>query len=389
MTLSVGLRANVPSEVQPIIQWSEYEEAISAKISQTTNLVVYHNRGIGSQNAAVSLREMRSGEIRCRWDSQGAAGPTNFSPDGTKILVDISTKRWKSPLARILNSGALRSYVPYVYDTSSCAPLNSIVLKKGNYSGLRFSDDGLYILGVRWSRDFYSQSTLFKVRVDGTEPMQQYHPQPSRVGVYYKLREKDAFLVSRRVDNPVSTSIVSLYTAGKTAKESRIARWWRRESRQENTLVLDRNGPLTASGFTLSHDQSRLAFLWPIVVPLAEPPDIYSVIYDSTNFEESHRWVLHKDRTKSVIQRNVWFFPQSSDLVLSMTSTGTVMIHRLLPELAQLLLQFDTNIEEGTASFSHEGDMFVVSGKVLGSHEEHRILIYRTADLGIEIQTMK
>ncbi|MCY4655688.1 MAG: hypothetical protein OXC80_02615 [Gammaproteobacteria bacterium] len=392
LTISVGLHANIRTEILPIIHWSEYEQTIFANISQATNLVAYINHGMGSQNASITLREIGTGEIRCRWDSQGRPFYIEFSPDGTKLLVLTPTIRSRDRLWRNLNLGVKGSYIPYVYDTSSCLPLSSLVLKKGNYGGLRFSDDGLYVLGVRWSRDYSSQSTLFKVRIDGTEPMQEYHPVPTGISVYYKLREKDAFLVSReagkRADNPGSARIVSVYESGNTTKRSLLSRLFGRESRRENTLLLSKDGPLTTRGFSLSRDQSRFVFLWPIAHPLEEPTDVYSVIYDTNSLEETHRWVFYKDSTTYVGHPNrVTFFPQSSDLVLSWTSSGTVMIHRLQPNLAQLLLQFDTNIEEGTFDFSHEGSMFVVSGKVPGSPKEHSILIYRTADLGIEMQT--
>lgn len=79
------------------------------------------------------------------------------------------------------------------------------------------------------------------------------------------------------------------------------------------------------------------------------------------------------------------FFPQTSELVLSLSLMGTVVIHRLLPEHAKPLLRFDTGIEAGFIHFSHDGEMFVVSGKVRDSADEHRILIYRTLDLGINM----
>ena len=79
------------------------------------------------------------------------------------------------------------------------------------------------------------------------------------------------------------------------------------------------------------------------------------------------------------------FFPQNSDLVLSLTQMGTVMVHRLLPKQVKALLQFDTSIEGGFVDFSHDGSLFVVSGQVSGQTDGRRILIYKTENLGIDI----
>lgn len=115
----------------------------------------------------------------------------------------------------------------------------------------------------------------------------------------------------------------------------------------------------------------------------AEPTDVYAVIYDAISLSESHRWFFYKSRKRRDMHIGIMLFPQTSELVLSLDPSGIVVIHRLLPEQARPMLRFDTGIEEGYSHFSHDDSIFVISGKVRGTSDEQRILIYRTKDLGI------
>ena len=394
MIVSLSFHANAADQIEPIIQWSEVvqggiakiEYVGAAKISQATNLIAYTHYGIGTRSAMVTLREIHSGDIRCHFNSQGRPSFKDFSPDGTKLLVITSTKSTNNPIARMFNFGALGHFIPYVYDTASCDPIASVTLDKGNYSGLQFSGDGLYLLGVRFGRNVFNRNTLFKVRIDGTEPIQVFHPQPSGVNFFYRLHHRDAFLVDRRVSRLSSASKVSIYVREKSDKRD-SSRWWTRTFQRKNILNLEQDGPLT-DGFILSSDQSRFAFIWPTVGPLEEPFEVFdtfTVIYNTTSFEESHRWVLDKGRERRVIKTNLGFYPRSSDIIFSMNFSGVIMIHRLFPDSAHLLLEFNTGIEDGFFELSHDGSLLVVSGKLSNSATEHKIMVYQTKDFGIDL----
>lgn len=131
-----SLHANVVRDVRSITQSSVTDKLTIAKVSHSANLVAYMNQGIGTLDASATLREIDSGEIRCRWDSQGAPRYYTFSPDGLILLVYISTVRSRSTSDRLFSLGSNRQYVPYIYNASTCAPIRDLLLDKGNYSGL-------------------------------------------------------------------------------------------------------------------------------------------------------------------------------------------------------------------------------------------------------------
>lgn len=354
-------------QLDPVAIWRFSETIIFDGISGVENLVAYTVPGSGNKDEGyVVLRDLDDGSNRCVWDSQGTAGTVNFSPDGSQLVAALSTMYTTKRAPWIPKSAGERGEEqPYIFDTQTCHPLANNPLGKSTYFQLEFSDDGLYLLGTR-----YARKSAFVARIDGTEPVKWITASPYLIFSLYPLDDGQSYFVSNRDDHRYSAAI---YTPWETKDLNRLARFAIRAFYGKNIIVEQKYWVSSKyAGPDLSYDKSRFVYVTPQSLPFEEPIDIYAVVVDLKTKEESHRWLLDRDYGHSVE-----FFPETSDIVLSLTAQGELLVHRLKPDKAILLIKLKTGLERGYVAFSRDGKLLVLKGKVLGSEQDYRISVYR------------